>query len=43
MLQLLTEVDVEGSIGVARHERSADRLNYRNGYRDRSFETWLGP
>src|SRR6187397_1044547 len=43
VLQLLMEADVEGVIGAARHERSADRLNYRNGYRDRTFETRLGP
>jgi putative transposase len=43
VLQLLMEADVEGLIGAARHERSAERLNYRNGYRDRSFETRLGP
>jgi putative transposase len=43
VLQLLMETDVEGLIGAARHERSADRLNYRNGYRDRTFETRLGP
>jgi putative transposase len=43
VLQILMETDVEGLIGAARHERSADRLNYRNGYRDRSFDTRLGP
>src|SRR3954466_397039 len=43
VLQLLMEADGEGLIGAARHERSADRLNYRNGYRDRTFETRLGP
>src|SRR3954462_14447317 len=37
------EADVEGLIGAARHERSAERLNYRNGHRDRTFETRLGP
>src|SRR3954468_2528361 len=42
VLQLLMETDVEGLIGAGRHERSADRLNYRNGYRDRMFETRLG-
>jgi putative transposase len=39
VLQILMETDVEGLIGAGRHERSADRLNYRNGYRDRT----LGP
>src|SRR6476661_647807 len=29
-------------IGAGRHERSADRLNYRNGYRERSLDTRLG-
>ena len=42
VLQLLMEADVEGLIGAARHDRSAERLNYRNGYRDRTFETRLG-
>ena len=42
VLQILMEADVEGLIGAARHERSADRLNYRNGSRDRSLETRLG-
>ena len=42
VLQLLMEADVEGAIGAGRHERSADRLNWRNGYRERSFDTRLG-
>src|SRR5829696_230182 len=42
VLQILMEADVEGLIGAGRHERSADRLNYRNGYRDRSLATRLG-
>jgi putative transposase len=42
VLQLLMEADVEGLIGAARHERSAERLNYRNGYRDRALDTRLG-
>ena len=42
VLQLLMETDVESLIGVARHERSPDRLNYRNGYRDRTLDTRLG-
>src|SRR3954467_2291080 len=35
-LQLLMESDVEGLIGAGRYERSAERLNYRNGYRERA-------
>src|SRR5215831_2171114 len=42
VLQILMEADVEGLIGAGRHERSADRLNYRNGYRDRCLDTRLG-
>jgi transposase-like protein len=42
VLQLLMEADVEGQIGAGRHERSAERLTWRNGYRDRSFDTRLG-
>src|ERR1043165_6629702 len=43
VLQILMEADVEGLIGAGRHERSGDRLNYRNGYRDRTLDTRLGP
>ena len=43
VLQILMEADVEGVIGAGRHERSTDRLNYRNGYRDRTLDTRLGP
>jgi putative transposase len=42
VLQLLMETDVEGVIGAGRHERSPERLNYRNGYRDRALDTRLG-
>ena len=34
VLQLLMEADVEGVIGAGRHERTAERATYRNGYRD---------
>jgi transposase-like protein len=42
VLQLLMEVDVEGVIGAGRYERSGERLNWRNGYRDRTLDTRLG-
>jgi putative transposase len=42
VLQLLMEADVEGLIGAGRHERSPERLNWRNGYRERAFDTRLG-
>ena len=34
---------MEGLIGAGRHERSADRSTWRNGYRERTLETRLGP
>src|SRR3978361_1156056 len=40
--QWLMETDVEGLIGAGRHERSGERTTYRNGYRDRTLDTWLG-
>ena len=42
VLQLLMEADVQGLIGAGRHERAADRLNWRNGYRDCTLDTRLG-
>jgi putative transposase len=42
VLQILMEADVEGLIGAGRHELSAERLNYRNGDRERSLDTRLG-
>src|SRR5512132_4704020 len=42
VLQLLMEADVEGLIGAGRHERSPERLNWRNGFRDRTLDTRLG-
>ena len=42
VLQLIMEADVDGLIGAGRHERSADRATWRNGYRDRTLDTRLG-
>ena len=42
VVQLLMEADVEGVIGAGRHERTADRQTYRNGFRDRALDTRLG-
>ncbi|HEX2142104.1 MAG TPA: IS256 family transposase [Candidatus Limnocylindria bacterium] len=42
VLQLLMEADVEGLIGAGRHELSPERLNWRNGYRERALDTRLG-
>ena len=43
VLQIIMEADVEGVIGAGRHERAAERTTWRNGYRDRTLETRLGP
>ena len=43
VLQLIMEADVDCVIGAGRFERSADRQTWRNGYRDRTLETRLGP
>jgi transposase-like protein len=42
VLQIIMDADIEALIGAGRHERSADRVTYRNGYRDRTLETRLG-
>ncbi len=42
VVQMLMEADVDGMIGAARHERTGERVTYRNGYRDRSLDTRLG-
>jgi putative transposase len=42
VVQLIMEADVEGQIGAARHERTGERLNHRNGARDRTLDTRLG-
>src|ERR671927_316817 len=42
VLQMLMEADVEGLIGAGRHERTGERLNWRNGFRDRTLDTRLG-
>lgn len=40
--QMLIELEVEQQIGAGKHERTAERTNYRNGYRDRTWETRVG-
>jgi transposase-like protein len=43
VLQILMEADVEGMIGAGRYERSGERTTWRNGYRERTLDTRLGP
>jgi len=42
MAQRLMEIDVEGRCGAGLNEKSAERINSRNGYRDRTWETRAG-
>ena len=40
--QRLMELEVEGLTGAGHGERSPERINHRNGYRDRVWETRAG-
>jgi len=42
VLQRVMDFEAQAACGAERHERSADRVNQRNGYRDRELETRLG-
>ena len=42
MAQRLMELDVEGRCGAAYDEKNPERLNSRNGYRERTWETRAG-
>ena len=40
--QMLMEIEVEQKVGASKHERTSERSNYRNGYRDRTWQTRVG-
>jgi transposase-like protein len=42
LAQALMEVEVDQHLGAERHARSAERSGYRNGYRERSWDTRVG-
>jgi transposase-like protein len=42
VVQLLMEADVSHQIGAKKYERTPERVNQRNGYRDRVWETRAG-
>ena len=42
LTRLLMEAEVSEQIGAERYERSDDRLDHRNGYRERNWETRVG-
>jgi putative transposase len=42
VLQRLMEAEAEVLCGAGRHERHPDRVNQRNGYRERTLQTRLG-
>src|SRR6476469_9051006 len=42
LAQELMEIELEQHVGAARHERTAERSGYRNGYRERTWDTRVG-
>jgi transposase-like protein len=42
LTQALKELEVSQQIGAARYERSDERSSYRNGYRERTWQTRVG-
>jgi transposase-like protein len=41
-LQQLIQLEVAAFLGADRHERTEERLGYRNGYRPRTLTTQVG-
>ena len=42
MLASVMSQEVEGHLGAGRHERTAERVGHRNGYKPRTFKTRVG-
>src|SRR3977135_1298124 len=42
LAQELMETELAEHIGAERHERTAERSGYRNGYRERTWDTRVG-
>lgn len=42
VMDFIMEAEVSAQIGAEPHERSAERANYRNGHRERRWDTRLG-
>jgi transposase-like protein len=42
LAQALMEAEVEELVGACRHERTEERKGYRNGYRERDWDTRVG-
>ena len=42
LAQALMELEVEWHLGAGRHARTAERSGYRNGYRERAWDTRVG-
>lgn len=42
LAQTLMELELSQQLGAERHQRTADRRGYRNGYRDRTWDTRVG-
>ena len=42
LAEQLMEMELAEHVGAERHERTADRTGYRNGYRERPWDTRVG-
>jgi len=40
--QMLMDLEMDHEVGAGKHERTDKRKNYRNGYRQRTWKTWVG-